>query len=196
MRKDKKGLLGLDTVKAVLVALLVIAVVFVVVMLATSNLRDAAESAETKQTKYEANDSLGTVQEGSYTFDRNPQTVRNPVCTITKVTLTNGTTVTSTNYTQFTGDGCGVTYAGGGSVFNNSEWYAVYSYKYNTGGAYDTGENLTQGARNFIKQVPTFFVLLGVVVLILIISIVIIAVTRFQGGAFGGPRGATTELSD
>jgi NADH:ubiquinone oxidoreductase subunit 6 (subunit J) len=42
--------------------------------------------------------------------------------------------------------------------------------------------NVTQGGTQFFSQVPTFFVLLGVVVLILIIAIVIVAVSRFQSG--------------
>ncbi len=42
--------------------------------------------------------------------------------------------------------------------------------------------NITYGATKFFANVPTFFVLLGVVVLILIIAIVIVAVSRFQTG--------------
>ena len=42
--------------------------------------------------------------------------------------------------------------------------------------------NITYGTTNFFRNVPTFFTLLGVVVLILIIAIVIVAVTRFGGG--------------
>ena len=42
--------------------------------------------------------------------------------------------------------------------------------------------NVTTGTTNFFANVPTFFTLLGVVVLILIIAIVIVAVTRFSPG--------------
>jgi ABC-type amino acid transport system permease subunit len=42
--------------------------------------------------------------------------------------------------------------------------------------------NITKGATDFFRQVPTFFILLGVVVLILIIAIVIVSVSRFSGG--------------
>lgn len=42
--------------------------------------------------------------------------------------------------------------------------------------------NVTTGQSSFFTNAPTFFVLLGVVVLILIISIVIVAVTRFSPG--------------
>lgn len=45
--------------------------------------------------------------------------------------------------------------------------------------------NVTTGTASFFGQVPTFFVLLGVVVLILIIAIVIVAVSRFGGGVGG-----------
>ena len=47
--------------------------------------------------------------------------------------------------------------------------------------------NVTSGTTQFFTNVPTFFTLLGVVVLILIIAIVIVAVTRFSPGA-GGER--------
>jgi len=43
--------------------------------------------------------------------------------------------------------------------------------------------NVTSGTTGFFANVPTFFTLLGVVVLILIIAIVIVAVTRFSPGA-------------
>ena len=45
-----------------------------------------------------------------------------------------------------------------------------------------TVNNISSGLASFFGQVPTFFVLLGVVVLILIIAIVIVAVSRFGGG--------------
>lgn len=101
LKKDKKGLLGLDTVKGVLISLLVLAVIAIAVFLALVSLRDA----------------------GIFTAGSSEK---------------NATT--------------------------------------------DIIENVTTGAGKFFKQVPTFFTLLGVVVLILIISIVIVAVTRFQAG--------------
>lgn len=42
--------------------------------------------------------------------------------------------------------------------------------------------NITYGGTRFFQNVPTFFILLGVVVLILIIAIVIVAVSRFSAG--------------
>ncbi len=101
LMKSKKGVLGLDTVKAVMIALLTLGVITIAVVLALVTLRDA-----------------GIFTAGS----------------------------TEANQTT-----------------------AVIS-------------NITTGATNFFKNVPTFFILLGVVVLILIISIVIVSVSRFSGG--------------
>lgn len=99
--KSKKGVLGLDTVKAVMIALLTLGVITVAVVLALVTLRDA-----------------GIFSAGS--LEKNQTT--------------------------------------------------------------DVINNITKGATSFFSNVPTFFVLLGVVVLILIISIVIISVSRFSGG--------------
>jgi uncharacterized membrane protein YkvI len=100
-RKDKRGIMGMETVKAVLISLLVLAVISIAVFLALVSLRDSniftAGSLEKNQTT-------------------------------------------------------------------------------------DIITNITTGTTKFFQQVPTFFTLLGVVVLILIIAIVIVAVTRFQGG--------------
>ena len=99
--KNKKGILGLDTVKAVILALLTLAVIAIAVLLALVSLQNAN-------------------------------------------IFTAGTAAaTQTNNTIL---------------------------------------NISLGMSQFFAQVPTFFVLLGVVVLILIISIVIVAVSRFGGG--------------
>ena len=102
--KDKRGILGMDTVKAVLITLLTLAVIAIAVFLALVSLRDS---------------------------------------------------------NIFTA----------GSLEKNQTTNII--------------ENITTGSTNFFKQVPTFFTLLGVVVLILIIAIVIVAVTRFQVGGRG-----------
>lgn len=101
LMKGKKGILGLDTVKAVILSLLTLAVVFIAVLLALTSLQNAN------------------------IFTANSQ---------------------SANQTT--------------NIINN----------------------ISTGGTNFFAQVPTFFVLLGVVVLILIIAIVIVAVSRFGGG--------------
>jgi len=101
LMKSKKAILGLDTVKAVILSLLTLAVVFIAVLLALTSLQNANIFATGSQ-------------------------------------ATNQTT--------------------------------------------DIINNVSVGGTKFFGQVPTFFVLLGVVVLILIIAIVIVAVSRFGGG--------------
>lgn len=102
LMKSKKGVLGLDTVKSVMIALLTLGVITIAVVLALVTLRDA----------------------GIFTA--------------------------------------------GSSEKNMTS---------------DVLNNITTGATSFFKMVPTIFVLLGVVVLILIISIVIASVSRFSGGS-------------
>lgn len=101
LMKNKRGMLGLETVKGVMISLLVIAVIAIAVILALVSLRDS-----------------GIFTTGS--------------------AEANGTT----------------------NIINN----------------------ITTGIISFFKNVPTFFVLLGVVVLILIIAIVIYSVSRFGDG--------------
>lgn len=52
-------------------------------------------------------------------------------------------------------------------------------------------DNITSGTTDFFQNVPTFMVLLGVVVLLLIIAIVLVVVGRFGTGAGGAGAGAT-----
>ena len=97
--KDKKGILGLDTVKSVIISLLVLAVISIASFLALTSLQNA-----------------------------------------------------------------NIFPAGSTSANQTSNIIA----------------NITSGTAVFFTNVPTFFTLLGVVVLILIIAIVIVAVTRFS----------------
>ena len=99
--KDKKGILGLDTVKSVIISLLVLAVISIASFLALTSLQNA-----------------------------------------------------------------NIFPAGSISANQTSNIIA----------------NITTGTAVFFTNVPTFFTLLGVVVLILIIAIVIVAVTRFSPG--------------
>ena len=103
--KSKKGVLGLDTVKAVVLSLLTLAVIAIAVFLALTSLQ---------------NSSIFTA----------------------------------------------------GSAAQNNTNFII--------------NNVTGGVTQFFNQVPTFFVLLGVVVLILIIAIVIVAVSRFGGSGMRG----------
>ena len=49
--------------------------------------------------------------------------------------------------------------------------------------------NITSGTVSFFANVPTFMILLGVVVLLLIIAIVLVVVGRFGGAGTGGVAG-------
>ena len=102
--KDKRGVLGLDTTKAVLIALLTLAVIAVAVILALTSLRDSSIFTTGSEEQNQTTSIVG---------------------------------------------------------------------------------NISSGTTSFFSNVPTFMVLLGVVVLILIISIVIVSVGRFGGGGRG-----------
>ena len=180
---NKKGVLGLDTAKVVIISILVLAVAFIALLLVTTEVRNVYESADTLKTgKVNNQTTTKAINVSKWYSLTTVSDLRNPVCTILFVTNSTGKLASTGNYTTMN-SGCaikGTTDIDAG--FNNSLLNISYSYTYNSPEAYEVTENTSEGVINFFKQVPTFFTLIAVVVLILIIAIVIIAVSRFQGG--------------
>lgn len=191
-RLGKKGALGFDTAKGVIVALLVLSVLTIAAYVALVTLRDAAESAETLKTATIYNETVTLTTSGVNLAYSNPN-VRNAVCTISTVTNETGDyeVVSTANYST-ANDGCKLVGAAAGS-YNDFGINVTYSVTYNSQEPYNLVSNVTYGGTQFFKNVPTFLIILGVVVLILIISIVIRVVIGFGGGSFGR-RGGSIEM--
>lgn len=185
---NKKGILGLNTVKAVILALLVLAVLVIAMFAILGPLLTSYEDVDVQTvTKY--NESIGTVDSTAY-VPVAAYSYRNPICTFTQC-LNNTAKSDIVPGENFTNSSCRVTYSGekdtGG--FNGTAWKCSYTATYDSMGPWNIVQNLTIGPSKFFANVPTFFVLLGVVVLILIIAIVIVAVTRFSPGiGIGGTQ--------
>lgn len=170
----KKGIIGFDTVKVVIVSLLIIAVLAIASFAAITPLNSVANTVGL-YSGTETNES-GYVNATGYTLAKSTLTnFASP--TITAVyNTTNGSLIGSNNYVLT-----------GNILYNNTvtNWANVkvsYTYQYNTPAANSVIGNTTVGFGNFFSQVPTIMTLLAVIVLILIIAIVIVAVTRFQSG--------------
>ena len=181
---DKKGILGLDTVKAVIMIILVLAILLIASLLALTTLQTTTESIDVKSGNAINESVSSTVNETGATF---ANLLRNKACgTVTNVlnqSTASNVSLTSGNYTQ---TGCTILFSGGaedGLNINNTVWRVTYTYTYNTPYVAGVVDNISSGGTTFFGYVPTFFILLAVVVLILIIAIVIIAVSRFSGGS-------------
>ena len=183
--KSKKAILGLDTVRLVMLAILSLAIIGVAIFIVLDAIVDSDTSIKTtvfinevttsmNETGYNLAGSLGRA---------------NCAGTIVRVINTSGEVIDPANYTIA---GCffNVTPANIGTIYYNiSFWELNGSYTDNED-AHLIFRNITVGTNNFFGNVPVFFTLLAVVVIILIISIVIIAVNRFGGGTVnqGSPR--------
>ena len=183
-----KGMLGFDTVQAVIIALLTLAVIVIALFAVLLPMRTAVESIDV-QTGTVLNATTTAVVSDAAAGTNLPATVslRNPVCTVSQcVNSSDGAVVPAVNYTVTNSPGypCTIRYVGTGATtngLNNSVWKCTYTYTYDANDTNALVDSTIQSPINFFSNVPTFFTLLGVVVLILIIAIVILTVTRFGG---------------
>jgi len=196
---NKKGILGLDTVKAVILSLMVLAVLVIAVFAVLIPLRTSVEGIDARSGSVINDSTVTKVNDAAYTLLPTAYYLRNSVCTVSACrNSSNGVAVNAANWSA---SNCQVNYAGTGpgSNSNNSIWKCDYSYTYNGNDTNTIVETMTKAPVNFFNNTPTFFTLLGVVVLILIIAIVIVAVTRFSPGASiglgagGGEGGGSLE---
>jgi hypothetical protein len=179
-QKKYKGQLGLDTVKAVILSLLIITVIAVATFFILYSLLPTAESlAADKAGVNVVNESVVLTPTGNGIELAKNVGVRNCKATVSAVVnATDGDTIPVAKYVV---TGCFIKAAGTGAgsyAFNATK--VTYTYSYDDPYTNNLVQNISYGAESFFTQVPTFFVLLGVVVLILIIAVVIVAVTRFS----------------
>jgi hypothetical protein len=173
---NKKGQVGLDTAKAVMLTILIVGVIAFVAILALSNLGNTNAARTSSGVITVVNETLTTVTETG----ENLVIATRPdvICTLgIIVNQSNTAVIPAANFTQAN---CNLAHLGGGQAFNNTNWNVSYTYTYNTFG--DVESNITTGTASFFNNSNTWFALLSVVVIILIISIVIFAVNRFGGG--------------
>ena len=169
---NKKGTLGLNVIKAVMITFLVLAVIGVAVVLTMTNIRDVAEKVDIVS---------GSAVNESVTPPAalaNGGGERNPECTITAVYNSSGSVITSGNYTE---DLCVITNTTGLYNATAAPWKVSYDYKYSDSRSYNLAANVSDATTNFFTNTSTIFAILVVVVIILAIAIIIAVVTRFGG---------------
>jgi len=182
---NDKGQIGLDLVKTIAVSLLVVSVLVVAGFLMLTSLTDVAEDIDTG-TAQPVDETLTTVSTANenllyYTYKRNS------VCTNHIFSnATDGTVITSPNYTTYS-DGCQVAYTGSvDGVYNNTDWNVTYNVTYSEKSVFDISGNLTSGLTDFFSNTGTIFAILVVVVIVLAIIIIIAVVSRVGGSGGGG----------
>ena len=175
--KNKEGVLGLDTVKAVMISFLVLAVIGIAVILSLTSIQDGVASVVDLRTQSLSvtNETGGFLNLTGYTLD--VVNSSNSAYTITSAfNATSDTIILAGNYT--------VSSAGvltNATVTNYADVLVSYTYtnafSLNRVGAI-TG-NVSDGLVTFFSSTDTVFAILIVVVIILAISIIIWAVGRF-----------------
>ncbi len=178
LKEDKKGILGLETVRVVIVTLLILAVITIASFLALTSLQTPIDTIDAQSATI-TNESGGFINITGYTLtDATKFGFKSPVITlVVNTTANDGTVVLSGNYTV-DADGI-VTNA---SVTNYASVNISYTYSFLGDASEQTTRitgNMTSGTTQFFANVPTYMILLGVIVLLLIIAIVLVVVGRF-----------------
>jgi hypothetical protein len=189
MIKQRKGVLGLETAKEVMITFLVLAVVGIAILLALTSLQTGVTtSIDTSDSIYVWNETAtGGINSTGYVLDNAGLSTFNPtLIEIRNGTSTNGTTWTSTLYTINSSYSVNTT-----SAVDLESAQIDYSYKYSLGRTDAIVGNVSGGLVTFFASTGTIFSILVVIVIILAISIIIWAVGRFgqQSEGTGGMAG-------
>ena len=187
MIKDKRGQVGLDIVKGVIMTLLVLTILGVVLFLVFSNLQPVVSNLDTYTNSGSTiNETITSVTETGknlavYSYD-------SVVCTITNViNATDGVAIPAANRTT---TNCNLRYSGPTGIFNNTNWKVSYTYTYrpktSSANANGVGNNISSGIVSFFTYVPTIMAILAVVVIIAAVAILIFYVKGFEGGGEKG----------
>jgi hypothetical protein len=189
--KQRQGVLGLDTAKAVIVTFLILAVMGISILLALTSLQTATDSSKIDtSTAHDLNtvvNETGTVAQGKW-INSTGYTLASVNASTEQFTIlyawnqTSHLQIPSTNYSITAG---GVVY-NTTSVAPYNNWNNVtFTYTYINNYDYDNGRvtsivgNVSGGIVTFFGSTGTIFSILIVVIIILAISIIIWAVGRF-----------------
>ena len=183
---DKKGALGLNIVKAVLLVLIVLAVLAVAGMLVSFSMRDVADDIDLVDVTA-TNEQTTDVNETGADLDYREvgELYRSSACTISSVTNETGGAVNSNNYTT-SNEGCTVAFTGADTAHNDSSWYFNYTAEYVHPRTTDIASNYTDSVVDFFEENGTIISILVVVIIIAAIGIVILIISKFGAGGAGG----------
>ena len=185
--KNRNGVLGLETSKAVMISFLILAVTGVAVILALSTLQNAVGDTidNTDYALSATNETGAYINITGYTLDGYNSTWSD----ITLTALWNTTTDVNILIGNGTISSVGVLTNASTSDYSTNNYGVDVSYTYTY--TYDSGQmdsitgNVSEGIVTFFASTGTIFSILIVIVIILSISIIIWAVGRFGQRAEG-----------
>jgi L-asparagine transporter-like permease len=177
---NKKGQLGLDTARNVMLALLIIGVIAFAIIIMFVSLKDTNVST-TSGSSTVVNETGGFLNASGYTVD---EALNFDDFSMTVIQVRNGTNGSALASSAFTSTNAGVLFNATSDVYPTIQ--VDYSFTYNQFSP--LSRNITSGTADFFSNTGTWFSLLAIVVIILIIAIVIFAVNRFGGGSVSGDR--------
>ena len=189
MKKDKKAILGMNTAQQFIVGILTLVILAVMVLVIFAALRTTIPTDS--QTISFTNETTIIVMNHTTPYQISGTSLLDDcVATITRVThTTNSTPISDGNYTVSACVVDGTNADGAGA--NNSAWNLTGSYTHTVGTARTAIriiDNTTNGLGALFGNVVTWFVLLGLVIIILIIGVVI-GVVRGFGAGTGAAQG-------
>lgn len=182
---NKKGVLDLDMVGKVIVALLILSVISIAMFLALTTISSSSIISQTK--------TIGA--DGQQRFVNNTINLTNagniPAAVsgfsgvvLSSVIVTNassGFLVPVGNYTV-TGSTINASGAAGNPfVSNNVNVSATYTYTASSD-TVNLVANVTNGTTGFFNNIPTIFTILGAVIIILAVTLILYAVSKFSNG--------------
>jgi len=198
--KQRNGVLGLETSKAVMISFLILAVTGVAIILALSTLDDAVgdsiDNVVHNPTMSAINETGAYINITGYTLSG----YNSSWSSITLTSLWNTTSATNILIGNGTISNVGVLTNASTSVYSTGNYGVNVSYTYTYTWTEDLGRmdgivgNVSEGVETFFASTGTIFSILIVIVIILAISIIIWAVGRFGQQAEGSSQGQNIDL--
>lgn len=178
LQKDKRGVLGMELAVAFVIAILVLIVIGILIVIVTNAMTDSAgrTTADTPEqifnetiTLTDAGNDTSAVQDDRTSIVLTSVTITNatnntnPVLTVANFTIANGI-LTASSTSEFNGSLVNI------SAIINFDVPSI---------ANNIGNNATSGVEEFFTNASTWFALLSVVVIILIVGVAIVVIRRF-----------------
>ena len=177
---QKKGQVGFDTGKAVILAVMGLGIVAFISIIVLATMKDTSIAANTGSGA--AVETMTTITEIAESF----AAASAEDCSAAVIEARNSTGLALISASNYTVSGCTIRYntaQGNPSGFNNSNWQVNFTFTFNQFA--NIQRNISFAEASFFSNTTVWFGLLAIVVIVLIISIVLIVVSRF-GGSSGG----------
>jgi len=175
---DKRGVLGLDIAKAVIMLFLIIAIIgvtliIVLASISNSNVADSDESGSFRNQTTLAMNTTGWQITGTTNYDD---------CVVSLTNINNASTGEDIATGNYTTSACFINASTATAPYLNGVWNLTGTYTYTIDKSKDIKNNITTGVTLLFSNTGTIFTILGVVVIISAIAIILVVVSKFGAG--------------